>query len=465
MKTIRITRVYAILMVVIVIISVFVFTSLKKTVDNLAVLRQDIESYTTIRDAFDDMKEASAYLTDQSRYFVVTGDKEYLCQYMNEVRVQQRRDKALETIMNGTEANELWTAIGTASNMSNKLMLTELYAMTLAAEGYGLDISDIDLSEYGIVISPQDAALPPKEKIDRAIDMLFDDYYASMQSTIEGGVYDGLDGLVESMRDAEETHTASVERLLMRQTCLTMALVACLLFFMVLTVLVLLAPIKRSTNLIRADQKMPRMRATELAYMAGAYNAMYDIKTAHLSQLSYDVSHDELTGVFNRKLFEEKRLELAEDDLTLVLIDVDHFKSINDTYGHDVGDSILKEVAAAISSGFRSSDYVCRIGGDEFAVLLPNMRREGRSILEMKIERIRGALRIMEDLPAVTLSIGVAFSDGCAAEELFRRADKALYQSKDKGRDHVSFYETVMDTAPDTRDPDHSEGAQNAEKS
>lgn len=142
--------------------------------------------------------------------------------------------------------------------------------------------------------------------------------------------------------------------------------------------------------------------------------------------------------LLNRRSFDQI-LSLYEKDrssFALILADVDVFKQINDTCGHDTGDRILKRVAALLHTAFRSTDCVCRIGGDEFAVIMVDMSRELYYTITDKIAEINGLLAVPEDgLPAVSLSAGVAFSDEngfCGS--LFRAADSALYTAKAHGR-------------------------------
>lgn len=142
--------------------------------------------------------------------------------------------------------------------------------------------------------------------------------------------------------------------------------------------------------------------------------------------------------LLNRRSFDQI-LSLYEKDrssFALILADVDVFKQINDTCGHDTGDRILKRVAALLHTTFRSIDYVCRIGGDEFAVIMVDMSRELYYTITNKIAEINGLLAVPEDgLPAVSLSAGVAFSDENGFRgSLFRAADSALYTAKAHGR-------------------------------
>ena len=118
-------------------------------------------------------------------------------------------------------------------------------------------------------------------------------------------------------------------------------------------------------------------------------------------------------------------------------MDVDIFKSVNDTYGHATGDAILKKVSSLLKSAFRSVDYVCRIGGDEFAIVLVEMTSDLKYTIQEKITAVNQELSEPTDgLPAVSLSVGVAFSDReNPGESIFKDADKALYQSKEDGKD------------------------------
>ncbi len=158
-------------------------------------------------------------------------------------------------------------------------------------------------------------------------------------------------------------------------------------------------------------------------------------------------STDGLTGLVNRRAFDEhlKRL-LNETDrfgqpLALILADIDHFKRINDTWGHEAGDEVLRAVAAKLSEGVRTVDVIARYGGEEIAILLPQTSVVGAADLA---DRLRGAVESRpvkfkgEEIP-VTASFGVAsYPDAVRASDgLFRAADRALYEAKSAGRNCV----------------------------
>lgn len=158
--------------------------------------------------------------------------------------------------------------------------------------------------------------------------------------------------------------------------------------------------------------------------------------------LKYRSEHDALTGIFNRIGFDEmiSRLKKERFPLAFALVDVDSFKMINDTYGHEVGDRILVKVAQALDHAFRSSDIVFRFGGDEFAILFNNIAKDQKDFIVRKIQSINEALQNpIDGLPPVALSVGVAYSSCGYVDELYNRADQALYEVKKHGKRGVLF--------------------------
>ena len=157
---------------------------------------------------------------------------------------------------------------------------------------------------------------------------------------------------------------------------------------------------------------------------------------------------DALTGVANRRHFVEagmhevKRVLRYGGKLAVLMVDIDHFKVINDTWGHPTGDRSIQALARAMVAGVRDQDMVGRLGGEEFSALLPETDGEGASLIA---ERLRLAIQEANVVTATdgnivrfTISIGVAaIADDKTFEELMSRADKALYQAKNSGRNRV----------------------------
>ena len=176
-------------------------------------------------------------------------------------------------------------------------------------------------------------------------------------------------------------------------------------------------------------------------------------------QLRHLSDHDALTGVLNRRGFEEKlklegeRLRRYGTPFAVLSIDIDHFKRVNDRFGHGVGDEVLTRVATTLSIGLRDVDRIGRMGGEEFCVLLPHSDETGAAGAAQRLrERVRELCAVAtEPSQPITVSIGVALASDPAEPQpdLMRRLDRALYRAKDSGRDRVEIAEArVSSTLP-----------------
>ncbi len=154
---------------------------------------------------------------------------------------------------------------------------------------------------------------------------------------------------------------------------------------------------------------------------------------------------DSLTGVYNRhKSNEELRVEIARakryhSTFALVMIDIDHFKVVNDTYGHDIGDYVLQEFSAIISNLIRESDRFGRWGGEEFIIILPELEEEQMMPFAHKLKEAV-ATHVFKEIDPITISVGVTvFHENDTQKTLLKRVDQALYQAKKEGRNRVVF--------------------------
>lgn len=159
-------------------------------------------------------------------------------------------------------------------------------------------------------------------------------------------------------------------------------------------------------------------------------------------------STDTLTGAFNRRRFQElatRECAAARRNgamLSLVLLDIDHFKLFNDEHGHDTGDAVLREVAGVLRDNLRENDYLVRWGGEEFLIFAPGANANAGQALAEKL-RARVAAHKVAGLHDVTISVGVVTVDGSAVMDVaIRRADEALYRAKANGRNQVCIAES-----------------------
>ena len=176
----------------------------------------------------------------------------------------------------------------------------------------------------------------------------------------------------------------------------------------------------------------------------GVFFLLYFVRLASRSEafLSETATHDPLTGLFNRAGYEQRLKEIDVGAASLLLLDADLFKQINDNCGHDTGDRVLKKIADALKRCFRADDCLCRIGGDEFAVLMHSPEGLWENLIQSRIRDINSLLADTSDgLPAVSVSVGAACGrDAKDMDELFEHADAALYERKRSGRGGCSFY-------------------------
>lgn len=178
----------------------------------------------------------------------------------------------------------------------------------------------------------------------------------------------------------------------------------------------------------------------------GKLRRMTESLSARSQTLEHAALTDGLTGMHNRRYFDDALREYLEEfrridrPIGLMILDLDHFKQVNDTHGHDVGDEVLKAVAICLKDMTRYHDIVARPGGEEFAVVAPNMDVE---ILSRFAERIRKAIAALPVEAGnvrlkVTASVGIAVWDRRESmEDLYRRADARLYQAKRQGRNRI----------------------------
>jgi diguanylate cyclase (GGDEF)-like protein len=162
-------------------------------------------------------------------------------------------------------------------------------------------------------------------------------------------------------------------------------------------------------------------------------------------------TYDTLTNLYNRRTFEEllqkqlARSKRTQAPFALAIVDIDHFKKFNDTYGHEVGDVVLRQVAGSLKDSLRINDVVARYGGEEFVVIFTDTKDDGARIVADRLrQRVEGLeLRVGFQTLHVTISVGVAVfpEHGTTRDVLIEHADEALYRAKNGGRNRVTFYE------------------------
>lgn len=166
-----------------------------------------------------------------------------------------------------------------------------------------------------------------------------------------------------------------------------------------------------------------------------------------MERLSYQAAHDELTGLYNRFGYDFIISEVDLASVYLLMIDADDFKMINDSYGHEIGDRVLIKLADILKKNFRSDDYICRVGGDEFVVVMVHANPGHRALIKAKVDLINKELTDTSDgLPPISVSVGITYGrEASDAIELLKMADIAMYELKRSGKQGYRFSDNSDD--------------------
>jgi diguanylate cyclase (GGDEF)-like protein/PAS domain S-box-containing protein len=216
-------------------------------------------------------------------------------------------------------------------------------------------------------------------------------------------------------------------------------------------------PFNGTVQVVNYEEKVPvELNATLIRNAkdgaSGLVLVLYDLteRKRYEEKLRYNAVHDHLTDLPNRTLFYDRlSMALAQSQrdghmVAVIMLDLDEFKKVNDTYGHGVGDSLLQGVASRLTHMFRKSDTIARLGGDEFVLLLPDLPHAevARKVADRIVHCFEKPFEIDGAPVGTTASLGVAIfpGDGDDAETLIKNADVAMYRSKEDGRNRYNVY-------------------------
>lgn len=424
-------------------VSVFLMYCLYTTTGNYNRLSDATAEYISLNNAANGLMEASDYLTEMAQRFTDEGKPEYLSAYFEEAFSNKRREAAIEEISKYPECADALESLENALNESIDLMNREYYAMRLVVEAKNFETYPTRLKS--VELTPEDARLSANQKMELARKMVLnDDYYIQK---------DRIKASMEQSRKELETITYSKKQGLedvyynKLNIIITVVVIQTVLFLAIMGITMHLGvkPILIATKNIKDGKKIAPAGASEFRYLAATYNLMFDDYRLSMRDLSYKASHDELTDVYNRTGYEALLSKLDINNTCFVMLDIDDFKQYNDDMGHDVGDKILKKVADTIKRNFRVGDYICRVGGDEFVVIMTDIERgeDYKDLIAKKFETIQRELTETdgECEEPVSVSIGAAYGrEAVNLTELFEHADKALYETKNRGKNGYTFY-------------------------
>lgn len=400
-------------------------------------------SYVNWERAAHQMHIGSDTLTEQSRLYTQTREKKFLDNYFDEIKKAQNHQSTSEFLIKNNLHPIKSNNFQQVALLSNALAATEIYAMRLAAEGAGEDISKLPGRLRSVRLTSQDKALTPNDKIQRAREMLFDKEYRERKANILRLLNEVIDRNLSQTRTQQLNQSAILEEVLKEQRILLFGLCILNILTFAMIILLIIKPLRHFLKSIKDNKQLAVIGGQELRCLAQTYNDIFIIKEKHDRMLKYRAEHDALTGLMNRSIFNSlsKILDDEKEPTALLLVDVDKFKNINDTYGHEIGDQALKRVANLLTHSFRSEDLCIRMGGDEFAVVLRGEAPITEQRISSKVAYINKQLQNPEgDFPQLSISVGVAFSSSGFTDSLYSHADQALYEVKNAGRCGCKFY-------------------------
>jgi len=436
-------RLNVIMAIIGILASIALFIAMDRTTKIHQQTQELTKDFFSWRSDAYDMQLASDYLTEQIRCFSVTGEWRYLTNYFLEAKEAQRRERALSELEENLGKTKTLTDLVAAMEDSVHLMDLEYYAGRLTVESFGLDLSEAPLEIQNVTLTAEDEKLSALEKRERAQTLLFGEEYRVQKESISAHMQECLKDLMVDIDCEQDKVTKTMQEQVQTEHILTVVLIVIMLGTMILVAWTVFRPLRIGVEMIRNEKDIPLKGAYEVRFLAKTYNLMFQAGMKSQEKLAYEATHDNLTGLYNRRGYDFLIQNVDWETSALILLDLDDFKKVNDEHGHDVGDIVLKRAASAILKSFRSQDFVCRIGGDEFAVIMVHSYVGLTDLIRKKVEAMNEVLEQGDEtVPAVTISAGVAFGHQDQEKEaLFKQADEALYRAKDMGKRGIAFYE------------------------
>lgn len=385
---------------------------------------ESINAFVVCERSSECIKDTANYLTEQAQLFIMTHDEKYARSYLEEKFIKKSQDGAVRALLDQTSSEDpKYRRLEIALNQSDSLANIELYGMRLAYEA--AEIENLPEQFAEIEIRPNDLRESADEYQLLAENTIYGDGYLIYKNRVNQNCLVIVTEIENDIQNELEKNKLELNVLLKFSYGLQIIIVVFSVLFFVAIAFFVLRPLKSFILSIRKKERLGVIGAKEFQYLAETYNEVHEF--------------DVLTKILNRRAFSElcHRFKMERCSLALIFVDIDDFKGINDKYGHSKGDFVLQSIAGYLNLAFRKNDYVARIGGDEFAILIPNFAKNNFSLLEQKINEVNNELEKNPELGGVSLSAGIAFSTDGYNRDLYEAADKALYTAKENGKHRV----------------------------
>ena len=428
---IRLSHLNILLIVIGLVISAFMVYSTYQTTNSVSGIVTMTDTYLNNQQAGGMLRDVAAGMSELAAAFVNSGEPGIVMSYEGQRNaLLAQMDLYISDSAGGGDADEAYQqAVETFFAQS----AVEEHAMRLAA-----DVMPAPLFETlpaflrEMELTADEQTFTSEEKKAAALALLSSDEYHSYSGTIRAAVDLSHRLSSEDGKESAAKTAANFSVIVRKQKILVFLFIIVAVIALLVNRHLILSPIRKSIGSLDRREPIPERGCYEMRRLARVYNEVLKDNEEKNEKLSYTATHDPLTGLINRADFDRLFGILGSEQVGIVVADVDHFKQYNDEFGHDIGDRVLQIASSALKRNFRSEDQVCRIGGDEFCVIMPGLcQADGNGIKERIIRINRELKEAVTDLPPVTITAGIAFWDRPGPKgSVFKDADSALLSLK-----------------------------------
>lgn len=311
-------------------------------------MNESTEQYIQGEKAAQQLEKGADYLTQQVRMYVMTGDTSYMDAYFVETNQVKSRENALDTFKTYFDKTASFSSLKAALDTSLELMTTEYYAMRLVCEANDVLQSSWPDEIKAVELSKEDEELSDDEKIKKAQYLVTEESYQEMKDIIAEEVTNCEAKLIRQTRHYQGKAMTIFSSMYSKLQIGIVLMVILMIGSYVMTHLLIVKPLISYDESIKLGEILPVIGAVELQNLAVTYNEIYVANKETEKLIRHEAEHDPLTDLLNRGSFDKliHIYETGESPFALILVDVDVFKEVNDTFGHGIGDQILRKVAS-----------------------------------------------------------------------------------------------------------------------
>lgn len=438
---IRLSRLNVFFIIIGFIIALLIAFSMYQTAVSFHQIVSVTESYLSSQQTAGMLKNISDGMQEKCVAFIHSGTPDLTHAYFGQYAAISSQLEAYSSIRNSEASEDEFMAAALETFETKKE--TEIRAMRLMADTLPMGMEAFPEQLQTVTLSPEDQALTPEEKKALALSLVTSEEYLSYSKTISDAVDDSHRVASEKGKNRAVQTEQNVRVVINRQIILVLLFVIVAVLALIMNRFLIIRPIQKSVDNLDRREPIPVQGSYEVRHLAQVYNDVLKDNVEKTAALSHAATHDALTGLYNRAAFDKIYVEYSRGHTGVMMADVDHFKQYNDEYGHDIGDRVLQHVADKLTEHFRTGDFICRIGGDEFCIIMPDVFHSQAPAMVEKVRTINKELsEIGEGLPPISISAGFAFWDRPNPKNgLLKDADEVLLKIKKDRTDCCAVYE------------------------